>query len=318
MSTKHAKITSGIGNASARQKGASPRPARPATHARAARLAWSRSRVWRRASAFLTHCLAPHSRDAKMSLLRGTIFAAMAVLGSTRDCYVEDMHTRKSGLLSWSAVPTCKELILPRMKDLAKDQGVFAIVAELQKAGDKKAQLESIDLTGNGIGPEGARALASWLNVSTKLRAIELRGNPLGDEGVSELAYGMGNSLTLTALGLIQTGASNDGAASLAASLRKTTTLEALELSYNYIGESGAKALADAVISNDMLRLTRFSIERNLPHDGLRPDIEDTARIEARIKRVKQQQQQQRLNARGKESPETKTTSKGYLALDEL
>ena len=253
-----------------------------------------------------------------MSLLRGTIFAVIAVLGSTRDCYVEDMHTRKSGLLSWSAVPTCKELILPRMKDLAKDQGVFAIVAELQKAGDKKAQLESIDLTGNGIGPEGARALASWLNVSTKLRAIELRGNPLGDEGVSELAYGMGNSLTLTALGLIQTGASNDGAASLAASLRKTTTLEALELSYNYIGESGAKALADAVISNDMLRLTRFSIERNLPHDGLRPDIEDTARIEARIKRVKQQQQQQRLHARGKESPETKTTSKGYLALDEL
>ena len=70
-----------------------------------------------------------------------------------------------------------------------------------------------------------------------------------------------------------------------------------------------------------MLRLTRFSIERNLPHDGLRPDIEDTARIEARIKLVKQQrqqqQQQQRLQ-RGKESPETKTTSKGYLALDEL
>ena len=64
-----------------------------------------------------------------------------------------------------------------------------------------------------------------------------------------------------------------------------------------------------------MLRLTRFSIERNLPHDGLRPDIEDTARIEARIKRVKQQQQQ---HARGKESPEAKTTSKGYLALDEL
>ena len=253
-----------------------------------------------------------------MSLLRGTIFAVMAVLGSTRDCYVEDMHTRKSGLLSWSAVPTCKELILPRMKDLAKDQGVFAIVAELQKAGDKKAQLESIDLTGTGIGPEGARALASWLNVSTKLRAIELRGNPLGDEGVSELAYGMGNSLTLTALGLIQTGASNDGAASLAASLRKTTTLEALELSYNYIGESGAKALADAVISNGMLRLTRFSIERNLPHSGLRPDIEDTARIEARIKRVKQQQQQQRLLARGKESPEAKTSAKAYLALDEL
>ena len=309
MRSNHMQISSGY-PASARQKGASPR-----ARARAP-LTSSRGRTGRResASAFLTHRLAPHSRDAKMSLLRGTIFAVMAVLGSTRDCYVEDMHTRKSGLLSWSAVPTCKELILPRMKDLAKDQGVFAIVAELQKAGDKKAQLESIDLTGNGIGPEGARALASWLNVSTKLRAIELRGNPLGDEGVSELAYGMGNSLTLTALGLIQTGASNDGAASLAASLRKTTTLEALELSYNYIGESGAKALADAVISNDMLRLTRFSIERNLPHDGLRPDIEDTARIEARIKRVKQQ----RLQARGKESPEAKTTSKGYLALDEL
>ena len=252
-----------------------------------------------------------------MSLLRVAIFATMAVLGSTRDCYVEDMHTKK-GLLTWSVVPTCKEIILPRMKGLAKDQGVLAIVAELQKAGDKNAKLESIDLTGNGIGPEGARALASWLNVSTKLRAIELRGNPLGDEGVSELAYGMGNSLTLTTLGLIQTDASNDGAASLAASLRKTTALVALELSYNYIGESGTKALADAIISNDMLRLTRFSIERNLPHSGLRPDIEDTARIEAHMKRIKQQQQQQRLHARGKEGSEPKTSSKGYLALDEL
>ena len=257
--------------------------------------------------------------NAKMSLLRVAMFAAMAVLGSTRDCYVEDMHTKKSGLLTWSVVPTCKELILPRMKGLTKDQGVLAIVAELQKAGDKNAKLESIDLTGNGIGPEGARALASWLNVSTKLRAIELRGNPLGDEGVSELAYGLGNSLTLTTLGLTQTDASNDGAASLAASLRKTTALVALELSYNYIGESGAKTLADAIISNGMLRLTRFSIERNLPHYGLRPDIEDTARIEAHIiKRVKQQQQQRRLHARGKESPEAKTSSKGYLALDEL
>ena len=253
--------------------------------------------------------------NAEMSILRVAVFAAMAVIGSTRDCYVEDMQAKKSGLLlSWNVVPTCKELILPRMKGLMKDHGVLAIVAELQKAGDKNAKLEAIDLTGNGIGPEGARALASWLNVSTKMRAIELRGNPLGDEGVSEIAYGMGNSLTLTTLGLVQTDVANDGAAALAASLRKTTALAALELNYNYIGEAGGKALADAIVSNDMLRLTRLSIERNLPHSGLRPDIEDTARIEARIKRVKQQ-----LHERGKGTgSEAKTSSQSYLALDEL
>ena len=249
-----------------------------------------------------------------MRLLRVGICATMAVLGSSRDCYVEDMQSKKSGLMSWNAVPTCKELILPRVKGLMKDRGVLAIVAELQKAGDKNAKLESIDLTGNGIGPEGARALAIWLNISTKLRAIELRGNPLGDEGVSELAYGIGNSLTLTTLGLVQTDVSNEGAATLAASVRKTTALMALELSYNYIGEAGGKALADAIVSNDKLRLTRFSIERNLPHTGLRPDIEDTARIEAHIKRVKQ-----RLHERDPETnPEARTSARRYLALDEL
>jgi len=234
-------------------------------------------------------------RHAGMRLLREAFIAAVVVLGDCRDCYVEDMQQKKSGLMSWNAVPTCKELILPQVKGHLRDRGVLAIVAELQRAGDKQAKLEAIDLTGNGIGPKGARALASWLNVSTKLRVIELRGNPLGDEGVSELAYAMENSLTLTNLGLIQTDVANYGAAALAASLKKNTALGALELSYNYIGESGGKALADSITSNDRLQLTKFSIERNLPNFGLRPDVEDIMRIEAHIKRVKQ-----RLHQRGK------------------
>ena len=212
--------------------------------------------------------------------------AAMATLAASRDCYVEDVQEKKSGLLNWKAVPSCQALFIPRLPSRMRDRGILAIVAELQRVGDKKSKLEELDLAGNSIGPKGARALAGWLNVSTKMRAIELRGNPLGDEGVSELAYAIGNSLTVNVLGLAQTDVSDAGAAALAAALGKSTSLSALEVSNNYIGAAGGKALADAITSNGDLRLTRYTIERNLGDPS--PDVEDTARVQAHIKRMKQ------------------------------
>ena len=203
----------------------------------------------------------------------------------SRDCYVDDMQEKRSGLMNWKTVPTCKALFLPRIKGGLRDRGVLAIVAELQKAGDKQAKLEEVDLAGNAIGANGATALASWINVSTKLRAIELRGNSLGDEGVSELASAIGNSLTLNDLGLAQTDMSDAGAEALATALRGATALASLQLSNNYIGRVGGKALADAITSNGALRLVKYAIERNLGSPT--PDVEDTARVEAHIKLVK-------------------------------
>ena len=162
-----------------------------------------------------------HSTFRDMLTPRWLLAVSVMVLhAESRECYVDDMQEKRSGLMNWKTVPTCKALFLPRIKGGLRDRGVLAIVAELQKAGDKQAKLEEVDLAGNAIGANGATALASWINVSTKLRAIELRGNSLGDEGVSELASAIGNSLTLNDLGLAQTDMSDAGAEALATALQ--------------------------------------------------------------------------------------------------
>lgn len=213
-----------------------------------------------------THCVA--------LVALGTLPARVA---SKHDCYIEDVQG-KSGRFDWRNVPNCVELFLERSS--AKgigDDGVLGIVAELKKVGDKGVKLETMDLTGNHITAKGARALASWVNVSTKLRGIELRDNRLGDDGAIELGRALGNSLTLESLGLIQTDMGDDGAVGLAAGVEMSISLTTLALSFNYIGLVGGRALADAIAGNQLLKLTSFSIERNIGAEPLDP--EDVKRI---------------------------------------
>lgn len=227
----------------------------------------------------------PH---ASLTMRRGTLSVPLLALAtlparvaSKHDCYIEDVQDKK-GRFDWKNVPSCVELFLERASATGiGDDGVLGIVAELKKIGDKNVKLETMDLTGNRITAKGARALASWVNVSTKLRGVELRDNRLGDDGAIELGRAIGNSLTLESLGLIQTDMGDEGAVGLAAGVEMSVSLAKLALSFNYIGLVGGRALADAIAGNQLLKLTSFSIERNV---GAEPvDDEDVKRIKGSL-----------------------------------
>lgn len=200
-----------------------------------------------------------------------------ARVAAKHDCYIEDVQD-KAGRFNWNKVPSCVELFLERSSAKAiGDDGVLSIVAELKKVGDKGVKLETMYLSGNHITAKGAKALASWVNISTKLRSIELRDNRLGNDGAIELGRAAGNSLTLESLGLNQTDMGDEGAVGLAAGVEMSISLTKLALSFNYIGLVGGRAFADAIAGNQLLRLASFSIERNMGAEPI--DREDVRRI---------------------------------------
>jgi Leucine-rich repeat (LRR) protein len=92
--------------------------------------------------------------------------------------------------------------------------------------------LTSLDLSDNQIGADGARALAAL----TGLTSLDLWGSRIGADGARALAALTG----LTSLGLSHNEIGDDGARSLAA----LTGLTSLNLSFNPIRDDGARALS--------------------------------------------------------------------------
>jgi Leucine-rich repeat (LRR) protein len=104
------------------------------------------------------------------------------------------------------------------------DEGAIALAGN--------TTLQTLDLTNNRIGYEGARALAD----NKTLQTLNLDSNEIGDEGAIALA---GNT-TLQTLNLSDNKIGDEGARVLA----NNTTLQTLNLAYNKIGEIALAALA--------------------------------------------------------------------------
>jgi small GTP-binding protein len=109
-------------------------------------------------------------------------------------------------------------------------EGAKAIAASLPG-------LTSLNLAGNGIGAEGAKAIAASLS---GLTSLDLTVNRIGDEGARAIAASLRG---LTWLNLGRNGIGAEGAKAIAASLPGLTSLN---LAGNGIGAEGAKALLDA------------------------------------------------------------------------
>ncbi len=95
--------------------------------------------------------------------------------------------------------------------------------------------LTSLNLLGNSIGPEGAKAIAASL---PNLTSLNLWGNSIGPEGAKAIAASLPN---LTSLDLSGNGIGDEGAKAIAASLPNLTSLNFWG---NSIGPEGAKAIA--------------------------------------------------------------------------
>ena len=113
--------------------------------------------------------------------------------------------------------------------------------------------LTSLNLVNNGIGAEGAKALATALETNTSLTSLNLLNNRIGDEGANALAAALKTNTSLTSLNLGDNRIGDDGANALATALKTNTSLTSLNLRGNRIGAEGAKALATALETNTWL-----------------------------------------------------------------
>ena len=80
-------------------------------------------------------------------------------------------------------------------------------------------KVQELDLRGNDIGPDGAKAVAAMAAVVASVTNVLVSRNELGDEGSTILCNALRESTV--------------------------TKVEELDLSYNDIGPDGAKAIAD-------------------------------------------------------------------------
>ena len=143
--------------------------------------------------------------------------------------------------------------------------------------------LQNLDLEGNGIRDEGAKALAEGLIVHSTLQTFNLSSNQIGDEGATAIAEALKNNANLLTLDLCQNRIRKDGATAIAEALTSTSqglwkflsndkfkvdretdtvkefsvnsTLQELNLDFNSIGDEGASALAEALEFSSTLQI---------------------------------------------------------------
>ena len=146
----------------------------------------------------------------------------------------------------------------------ARAERAFQLEQPLREDATKLADLPSLtdlNLNGNQIGDEGARAIARL----TSLSSLHLAGNQIGDEGAQaiaqltslstlSLAYNqigdkgaraIARLTSLTDLNLTDNQIGDEGARAIA----RLTSLSSLNLSLNQIGRAGAEALLDGLLA---------------------------------------------------------------------
>jgi hypothetical protein len=113
--------------------------------------------------------------------------------------------------------------------------------------------IDFLDLSGNGIGTDGAEALARALGKA--LRTLDLSDSDLGDRGAMALIPALRTSRSLLQLslrnnGIVDIAVFND----LADFLSHDPKLEVLDLSENGLGDAGASAISSSLGGNNHLR----------------------------------------------------------------
>ena len=123
--------------------------------------------------------------------------------------------------------------------------------------------LQTLNLSFNSIGSDGAVALSEGLKCCTNLQTLDLSFNSIGSDGAVALSEGLKCCTNLQTLNLHSNSISSDGAVALAEGLKCCTNLQTLDLSYNSIGSDGAVALAEGLkccINLQILHLSSNSI----------------------------------------------------------
>jgi Ran GTPase-activating protein (RanGAP) involved in mRNA processing and transport len=124
---------------------------------------------------------------------------------------------------------------------------------------ERPGMLMRLNLSSNGIGYEGALALALGLQRNHSLTSLELYQNRLGDDGCETLAGGLQGHRALLNLELGGNFIHCDGACALASSLFGNYSLVKVGLSNNSIGPRGVDAMCNVLLANRSLVDVDFS-----------------------------------------------------------
>ena len=116
----------------------------------------------------------------------------------------------------------------------------------VQKLVESKCSL-SIEITGNPLRDEGAKAIADALKLSKHSHTLGLKRNEIGIEGAKAIADALISSSCAHVLSLDFNKILDEGAKAIADALKLSKHPHTLSLQENKIGVEGAKAIADSI-----------------------------------------------------------------------
>ena len=127
--------------------------------------------------------------------------------------------------------------------------------------------LTALNISGNDLKKEGAKALASELQNNSTLQALDLSKNKIGVSGTQAIAEVLRKNSTLRYLNLNNNNSDVDGARSLKEALAVNSTLQHLDVGYNRLRKKGLTALAQGLFSNPKSALTTLALRNNFLSD---------------------------------------------------
>ena len=117
-----------------------------------------------------------------------------------------------------------------------------------------RGSLTQINLPGNSLGPEGAKALGPAISVSKSLTSIDLSLNKLDAEAAKALGPAISVSKSLTSINLWRNDIGAEGGKAIAEGIAVSKSLTSINLHMNDLGSEGGKAIAQGISVSKSLK----------------------------------------------------------------
>jgi len=186
-----------------------------------------------------------------------------ALAESSNLASLESLELRRNELSRVGLADLCGTESLVRLSYLGLALNYVGAIRETREARPSKSSLRILDLSENGLTPEGFGMLTGLAGLG-KLNRLVLERNEVGNEGASLLAN-WSNAASLQSLALSGNRIGDEGARAIAHSTYLHQLLD-LDLSDNPIHDSGALAFLNPT---NLPRLNRIG----LPYLGLTPQV---------------------------------------------